>query len=329
MVTRVHSAWSSGRSQALLSVVAASLLVAMALESPIGAQASGATVTIFHNFFPSPVTIYAGQTVTWVNKDIVLHWVIAERNTFPASGPIAPGHSYRVVFRTIGTYPYQDEYGNRFGTVIVTAAPAATPTPKPTPRPTPRPTPKATTRPAATAKATPKPTKTPVAKPSATTAAVASGSPGESQPPAAGGGTTGGTGGSAGSGGPGSTTPGSSSDGGGGLGLILLVVGLIGAAFAGGIWFASRRGAADPVPLVAGVAPAASMPPAPMPPLAAVGAGATSVAGAATVATTSRSKTGTRSNGKPIQMPGDVVDDEPIQSARPAGPDEGNEPAGD
>ena len=118
--------------------------------------------------------------------------------------------------------------------------------------------------------------------------------------------------------------------------MILLVVGLIGAAFAGGIWFASRRSAADPVPLVAGVTAAAPMAPvASMPSVAGAGvaptvrAGATSVAGATGAATLPKTKTGARSNGKPIQMPADVVDDEPIQSARPAETADGDEPAGD
>jgi plastocyanin len=310
---RLHSARRSGRARALGLLVAATLGVTIALQSPLGVLASGPTVTITTHFDPSPVTITAGQTVTWVNKDTSAHWVIAERNTFPTSGSIKPGGSYRLVFRQIGTYPYQDEYGNRSGTVIVTAAPPPTPTPKPTAKPTPRPTPRPTARPKATAKptvkATPKPTKTPVVTASPTTAAVALPTPEASGPPVGGAGTTTEPGGSPG---PGAAVPvESSGDGIGGLGLILLLIALGGAAFVGGIWFASSRRNPAPAPLVPEVraAPYASPP---LDPLIAAGAGSAAArANAATIATPPPPVGTTRH-----QMPGDVVEDQPLQSSR-------------
>jgi plastocyanin len=286
-------------------LVAAVLGVAVALESPLAALASGPTVSITTHFDPSPVTITAGQTVTWVNKDTSPHWVIFERNTLPPSGSIKPGGTYRVVFRQVGTYPYQDEYGNRSGTVIVNAAPPPTPTPQPTAKPTPRPTPRPTVRPKATAKpivkATPKPTKAPVVKATPTTAAVAAPTAEPSGPPAPGAGTTTEP---AGSPEPGAGVPiGSTGDGSGGglggLGLITLLIALGGLAFEGGIWFA-RRGRPEPPVLLAEVA--------------GVGAGAGSAAArasAATIATPPPPVGSTRH-----QMPGDVVEDEPLQSAR-------------
>jgi plastocyanin len=331
---RLYSARRSGRARAIGLLVAATLGVTIALQSPLSVLASGPTVTITTHFDPTPVTITAGQTVTWVNKDTSAHWVIADRNTFPASGSIKPGGSYRVVFRQVGTYPYQDEYGNRSGTVIVTAAPP--PTPKPTAKPTPKPTPKPTARPKATAKptvkATPKPTpkptptptKAPVVTASPTTAAVALPTPGASPPPVAGAGTATEPAGSPGSGT--AATVGSTGDGIGSLGLMLLLIALGGAAFVGGIWFA-RRGLSEPPELVAEGAGAgawasrASPGFTPIDPLTTAGAGsATTLANGAAIATPPPPVGTTRH-----QMPADVVEDEPLQSARVEQPDEEDE----
>lgn len=162
----------------------AGIVLAVELAAPSVVQASGATVTIDKNFLPSPVTIYVGQTVTWVNRDTVPHWVWPDRGGFTASGTIQPGHTFSATFREVGTFGYHDAlYTFMTGSVIVKAG--APPTPKPTPKPTPRPTPRPTAQPVAAAtpkppaatKATPKPTRS--AKPTAAAAvgAGASGNP--------------------------------------------------------------------------------------------------------------------------------------------------------
>ena len=194
------------RAGALLAGIA----LAVELAAPSVVQASGATVTIDKNFLPSPVTIYVGQTVTWVNRDTVDHWVWPDRGGFTASPTIPPGRTYTATFREVGTFGYHDAlYTFMTGSVIVKAGspPTPKPTPKPTPRPTPRPTSqpvaRATATPAATAKKTPKPTASPTAPVPAAAGAGASGSPGASGGPSASGpgvpagaGTTSSTGGS-------------------------------------------------------------------------------------------------------------------------------------
>jgi plastocyanin len=234
---RLHSARGSGRARAIGLLVAAVLGVTIALQSPAAAFASGPTVTITTHFSPTPVTITAGQTVTWVNKDIVAHWVIAERNTFPASGLIQPGGTYRVVFSEVGTYPYQDEYGNRSGTVIVVAAPAPTPTPKATPKPKPKPTPQPVVK--ATPKPTAKPTAAATPMPEATPAATTEATPASSGPEATGTETTGGgpIATPAGSGGGGSGSGSGSFDPGG----IIIGFGLAVLAFLAGIGVRTLR----------------------------------------------------------------------------------------
>ena len=191
-------------------VILASLVLAVEFALPAAAQASGATVTIDKNFLPSPVTIYVGQTVTWVNKDTVSHWVWPNNGGFPASYEILPGRTYTATFKEVGTFGYHDAlYNFMVGSVIVKAGspPTPKPTPKPTPRPTPRPTAKpiaqATATPAATTKKTPKPTASPKTAAPAAAGAGASGNPGASGAPSpsgsagpAGAGTTSSTGGS-------------------------------------------------------------------------------------------------------------------------------------
>ncbi len=233
------------------------------------ADAAGAVVDITdYGFAPSPVTITVGQTVTWVNKGAVPHWVEPGTGTygggFIASPKIPPGGKYTATFSTVGTYTYHDAfYPFMSGTIDVKPAPA--PTAKPTAKPTARATPKLTAKPAATARPTAKltakpaasarPTVAPSAAASATTEAAAPGSPDRSEPPTAGGTTTG----PDGSTGPGSTTPGGSSDGGGAFGTSLLLIVLVGLAFVGGIWFSTSRRGSAPKPLAAGSGSAAAL----------------------------------------------------------------------
>ena len=162
----------------------AGIVLAVELAAPSAAQASGATIGIYRNFIylPPGVTIYVGQSVTWVNHDSTEHWVSPVHGGFIASGTIPPGGSFTATFREAGTFGFQDSYyTNMTGTVTVKTKPVSTPraTPKPTPRPTPKPAV------AATAKTTPKPVRS--AKPTsvAVVGAGASASPGASGAPAA------------------------------------------------------------------------------------------------------------------------------------------------
>lgn len=56
-------------------------------------------------FNPSNISVTAGQTVTFTNKDSVSHTVTADDNSFD-SGTIAPGQSYTKQFDTTGTFSY-------------------------------------------------------------------------------------------------------------------------------------------------------------------------------------------------------------------------------
>jgi plastocyanin len=57
------------------------------------------------SFSPAEVTIPAGSTVVWVNRDDVPHTVVSNTKTF-SSKALDTDDQYSHVFATAGTYPY-------------------------------------------------------------------------------------------------------------------------------------------------------------------------------------------------------------------------------
>jgi plastocyanin len=77
-------------------------------------------------FSPRELHIFAGQTVTWVNKGTSHHTVTADNNSFN-SGFVETGASYTHRFLLPGTYPYHcvlhgSELGSGMAGVIVVNA---------------------------------------------------------------------------------------------------------------------------------------------------------------------------------------------------------------
>lgn len=56
-------------------------------------------------FTPSTITIKAGTTITWTNKDGYAHTVTSDTNLFD-SGNVASNGTFKFTFATAGTYPY-------------------------------------------------------------------------------------------------------------------------------------------------------------------------------------------------------------------------------
>jgi plastocyanin len=56
-------------------------------------------------FSPSELTVKAGDTIVWVNKDILAHTATAKDGAFD-SKVIQPGKSWRFVARRKGQFPY-------------------------------------------------------------------------------------------------------------------------------------------------------------------------------------------------------------------------------
>jgi plastocyanin len=56
-------------------------------------------------FGPSSITISAGTTITWTNKDAVVHTVTSDNGLFD-SGNLTVNSTFSRQFTTPGTYPY-------------------------------------------------------------------------------------------------------------------------------------------------------------------------------------------------------------------------------
>jgi plastocyanin len=56
-------------------------------------------------FDPANITIKAGETVTWINQDDVVHTVVADDNSW-TSDNLGKGVSYSHTFDTAGTFAY-------------------------------------------------------------------------------------------------------------------------------------------------------------------------------------------------------------------------------
>lgn len=56
-------------------------------------------------FVPSNISVTAGTTVTWTNKDPVAHTVTSNTNIFD-SGTIPANGTYSHMFSSAGSYPY-------------------------------------------------------------------------------------------------------------------------------------------------------------------------------------------------------------------------------
>ena len=102
------------------------MLVAAVALLPAAGPAASATSTIGitrAGFTPADVTIAAGDTVTWENRDTVDHQVVSRQAGF-TSPVLKPGQTFSFTFREPGRFNYEDPLQRRptRGTVTVTAA---------------------------------------------------------------------------------------------------------------------------------------------------------------------------------------------------------------
>jgi amicyanin len=82
------------------SVLAGGVLFARAEGTPTA-------VTIDNFFFtPATLTVKAGTTVTWTNKDDIPHGIGSANNAFKKSPALDTDDSYSFTFATPGTYQY-------------------------------------------------------------------------------------------------------------------------------------------------------------------------------------------------------------------------------
>lgn len=89
-------------------------------------------IVLIHSFTdwsPASLTIYIGDTITFINEDDNLHWPGADPHpthsslpNFDALGGISGGQSYSHTFRKIGAYGHHDHLLDdppTLGTIIV------------------------------------------------------------------------------------------------------------------------------------------------------------------------------------------------------------------
>ena len=57
------------------------------------------------SFSPADLTVKAGETVVWVNKDLLAHTATAKDGSFNSTA-IPPGQSWRFVAKAKGEFPY-------------------------------------------------------------------------------------------------------------------------------------------------------------------------------------------------------------------------------
>ena len=70
------------------------------------------------SFSPADLTVNAGDTIVWVNKDLLAHTATAKSGAFN-SNVIQPGQSWRYVAKTKGNFPYTCSFHPMTGTLIV------------------------------------------------------------------------------------------------------------------------------------------------------------------------------------------------------------------
>lgn len=95
---------------------------------PAGAAPAAEVAIYNYKFGPDTLTIPAGTTVTWVNKDEVPHTVMSSDKRFTGSGALDTGDKYSYTFTTPGSYEYFCTlHPFMKGKIVVTAPPQAAP----------------------------------------------------------------------------------------------------------------------------------------------------------------------------------------------------------
>jgi len=109
------------RTQLLLTAIGMLALGAMEVYVPSQAETSDSAQIVAKDFMfnPTPLTVKAGATVTWVNKDDEPHNVVSDTGDFK-SGGMDTNESFSHKFDRPGTYHFTCSIHPRMvGTVVV------------------------------------------------------------------------------------------------------------------------------------------------------------------------------------------------------------------
>jgi plastocyanin len=109
------------RTQMVLTAIGMVALGAVEVDIPSVAETSNPTQIVVKDFMfnPTPVTVKAGSTVTWTNKDDEPHTVVSDTGVFK-SGGMDTNESFSYKFDKPGTYHFTCSIHPRMvGTVVV------------------------------------------------------------------------------------------------------------------------------------------------------------------------------------------------------------------
>jgi plastocyanin len=113
----------SAISAALLGAAVGSVLAGGVLFARAQTAAAAAVGIDNFTFNPQAVTVKAGTTVTWTNKDDIPHGIAATNNAFKRSPALDTDDSFSFTFTTPGTYQYFCYiHPHMTGTIVVEAA---------------------------------------------------------------------------------------------------------------------------------------------------------------------------------------------------------------
>ena len=107
---------------AVLGAVVGSGLAGGVLVAKAATPATAVSIDNF-TFTPQTLTVKAGTTVTWTNKDDIPHGIAATNNAFTRSKALDTDDSYSFTFTTPGSYQYFCYvHPHMTGTIVVEAA---------------------------------------------------------------------------------------------------------------------------------------------------------------------------------------------------------------
>jgi amicyanin len=108
---------------AVLGAVVGSGLAGGVLVARAQTAAAAAVSIDNFTFTPQNLTVKAGTTVTWANKDDIPHGIAATGNAFKRSTAMDTDDTYSFTFTTPGTYQYFCYlHPHMTGTIVVEAS---------------------------------------------------------------------------------------------------------------------------------------------------------------------------------------------------------------
>jgi plastocyanin len=109
---------------AALGAATATILAAVVIPTAAENASPADAVSIDNfTFTPASLTVKAGTTVTWTNRDDIPHGIAASNNEFKKSKALDTDDNFSFTFTTPGTYKYFCYiHPHMVGTIVVEAA---------------------------------------------------------------------------------------------------------------------------------------------------------------------------------------------------------------